>query len=50
MLEVIEMEVPILMNHQNIEPIVFISRHEHPHAITPQLEMHPLVFDVPNTV
>ena len=38
------------MQKQNIKPILLIPRHIHLHAITPQLEMHPLVLDISHSV
>jgi hypothetical protein len=42
--------VPVLMQQQDVKPIIFISGHEHPDAVTPQLKMHSGIFDVPDTV
>jgi len=41
---------PVLVQKQHVEPLVLVLWHEHPHAVTPQLKVHPLVLHVPNPV
>jgi hypothetical protein len=38
------------MYQQDIEPIILVLWHIHPHAITPEFKMHTLVLDVSNTI
>lgn len=41
---------PILMQQQNVKPILLVSGHIHPHSIAPQLKMHPGIFDIADAV
>lgn len=41
---------PILMQQQNVKPVLLVSRHVHSHSITPQLKMHPGIFDIADAV
>ena len=38
------------MQKQDVEPQVLVFRHVHPHAVAAQLEVHTLVFDVPDAI
>lgn len=38
------------MQQQDVEPVIFVLRHVHPHPIAPQLEVHPCILHIPDPI
>ena len=38
------------MQKQNIEPVILVLGHEHPHAVAPELKVHARILDVTDTI